>query len=77
MSRNPAKRKHCICGHSWYFSKMDYIKMILFGGITVNCPQCQRKHRFKLIYYATEQFNETRITNKQVSDAEEKLWRRS
>lgn len=68
------KKRTCHCGFEWYFSKFQYMKMILFDGITITCPRCQRKHRFKLSYHAIEEFNETRIENNELIEKRKLSW---
>ena len=58
------KIRKCQCGHSWYFTKYHYIKMILFGKIKYRCPNCQRTHQYKLIYHPVEEHNATQNENK-------------
>ena len=69
-------RRSCICGHYWYFNKLDYIKMILFNGITVRCPQCNRLHHYRLIYHCIEEFNDTRIENNDLEKSKKELYKR-
>ena len=72
---DPLKRS-CICGYFWHFNKFDYIRMILFGGLTYTCPQCLRKHQYKLIYHAVEEFNPTKNENKLLIDKKSDVWRK-
>ena len=74
MKIDPLKR-YCKCGHYWYFGKLDYVKMILFNHLTVTCPKCQRKHRFKLVYHCVEDFTDTKITNKQLENGKQEVWK--
>ena len=53
---NP-KNKYCKCGYMFKFNKLIYIKLLLFGHVSMYCPNCKRKHDFKLIYYVVEDFN--------------------
>ena len=69
------KLRHCICGHNWYFNRLDYVRMILFNGITVRCPRCNRLHYYKLVYHAVEEFKETKDTNKILEDSKMELWK--
>ena len=73
MSSDPLGR-YCICGNKWYFSKLDYIKMILFGGITVRCKECDRYHHYHLSYCAVEDFNEVKSDNKEMFEKKRKVW---
>lgn len=74
MSIDPLRRK-CICGNTWYFHKLHYMKMILFGGLTVTCNQCGRKHHFRLIYHCIEEYDDTRVENTELETAKQELWR--
>lgn len=68
------KRRSCICGYHWYFSKWDYVRMLLFNGLVVVCPRCRRKHFFRLTYFANEDFRVTREDNKNLEDSLKELW---
>ena len=74
MKIDPLKR-YCRCGHSWYFSKIDYIRMIIFGGLSMRCPVCNRKHDFILVYHAVEEFKETNIENKELFKRKKEVWK--
>ena len=67
--------RYCQCGHYWYFGKLDYIRMILFGKITVRCPQCNTLHQYRLIYHAIEDFTDTRMPNKQMENNKKRMWK--
>ena len=74
MSVDPLAR-YCACGNKWYFGKLDYIKMIIFGKITVRCPHCNRLHHYRLVYYAVEDFTDTRIENNNIEKSKQELWK--
>ena len=67
--------RYCKCGHCWYFSKWDYVRMILFGGLTVRCPICHRKHNYRLIYHCIEEFSDTRKENDKLDKTKGELWK--
>ena len=71
-----AKLKKCECGYSWHFNKLHYILMLIFDGYVFTCPQCQRKHYYRLFYHAVEEHEETRAGNNELSEAKEKIWER-
>lgn len=68
------KLNKCVCGYSWHFNKLDYIKMIIFGKVIVRCPQCHQKHYYILIYHAVREYNKTSIENKQLEKTSKRLW---
>lgn len=67
--------RFCICGNKWYFNKLDYIRMIIFGGITVRCPRCNRLHHYHLSYCAVEDFKPVRNENKELMERKQELWK--
>ena len=75
MKIDPLKRT-CSCGYYWYFSKWDYVKMILLGSLTYSCPQCHLKHKYILIYHAVEESNEFKLENKQLAEGKFEIWRK-
>lgn len=75
MKIDPLQRV-CKCGHSKYFNKYHYIKMLLFGSIKTKCPKCGRIHEYKLIYYCIENHENTRIHNKKIETEKEKIWKK-
>ena len=72
---DPLQRK-CKCGHTWHFNKLDYIRMILFNKIVINCPVCHRKHYYRLVYHAVEEHDLTREFNKDLEFKQKKLWKK-
>ena len=50
--------------------------MLLFGSITVKCPQCGRVHEYKLIYHCVEEWGETRIHNKDLVEGKRSIWKK-
>lgn len=73
-SVNPLCRR-CQCGHFWFFNRWDYVKMILFGGIIINCPKCHRQHKYKLIYHAVEIYEDTKKENSLLAEGKNIVWR--
>ena len=71
---DPLIRK-CECGHKYYFNKLHYILMLLFDSFTFTCPNCQRKHQYKLIYHCVEEYDETRIQNNELTERKELQWK--
>lgn len=69
-----AKLQKCECGYSWHFNKLDYIRMIIFGRYVMTCPQCQRKHYFKLSCHIVEEADETRHENNILMECKTKVW---
>lgn len=77
MSIDPLKRT-CECGEEWYFSKWDYVRMLLFDGIVVSCPnsECGRKYYFRLVYHAVREFDRTRVDNVELIEKKKRVWER-
>lgn len=75
MNRCDPLARYCKCGHTWHFNKMDYIKMILFNGITIRCPQCNRLHHYRLIYHCIEEYDDTKIQNNELEKQKQELWK--
>ena len=75
MKIDPLQRV-CSCGYYRYFNKYHYIKMLLFGSITVKCPQCGRVHEYKLIYHCVEDWGKTRIHNKDLAEGKRSIWKK-
>ena len=73
-SIDPTKRK-CECGREYYFSKLHYMLILLFDGFTFTCPNCRRKHHFKLIYHCVEEYDDTRILNNELSERKVLQWK--
>ena len=49
--------------------------MIIFGGITVRCPRCNRLHHYHLSYCAVEDFKPVRNENKKMIESKQELWK--
>ena len=73
---NP-KVKYCVCNYAFNFNKFHKCLMLLFGGITIRCPRCNRKHRFVLYYNVCEEHEFTRTDNKELEKCRENLWNKS
>ena len=69
-----AELQKCECGHTWHFNKLDYIRMILFNHITVTCPQCHRKHYYRLSYHTIEEADQTRTENNELTENKQRIW---
>ena len=74
MRVDPLLRK-CECGYSWHFNKFHYMWMILFNRFVYTCPRCQRKHHFKLICHAVEEYAETRNENNEMLMSKREVWK--
>ena len=68
-------QRTCECGHKWYFHKVHYMIMLLFDGFTYTCPNCQKKHHFKLVYHCVRTYDETRIVNNELKLRKELQWK--
>ena len=75
MKIDPLKRK-CICGYYWHFNKWDYVKMVIFGSLIYSCPQCHRKHEYKLIYHAIEEYDNVKSDNNLLNEGKMSIWRK-
>ena len=64
----------CECGYTWHFNKLHYIRMIIFGKYIVICPQCQRKHYFRLAYHVIQEADKTRTENNELDECKQKVW---
>ena len=73
-SFDPLLRK-CECGYNWHFNKLQYMLMILFNHYTVTCPQCHRKHYYRLVYHAVEEHSETRNQNNEMIGRKQEVWK--
>lgn len=74
MNIDPLRRV-CACGYYWYFNKYHYVRMIIFGKIRVRCPKCGRIHEYKLVYHAVEKWDNTRVSNKELSEGKKRMWK--
>ena len=74
MKVDPLKRT-CICGYYKYFNKLDYVKMLIFGSLTFSCPQCHRKHQYRLIYHAVEEYENVKVGNDMLDKGKNQIWR--
>ena len=75
MAIDPLQRK-CICGHSTKFSKLVYVKMLLFGKYRWRCPQCQRVHDYIMVYHSVEVFSESRNENKEMVEGKKEMYKK-
>ena len=73
---DPLLRK-CECGYTWHFNRLHYMLMILLGRYIVTCPQCHRKHYYKLVYHSVEEHSKTRNQNNELLNCKQEVWKNS
>ena len=70
-----ASLQKCDCGYSWHFSKLNYIRMILFGKYIVTCPRCQRKHYYRMANHTIKEADKTRTENNELTERKQRIWK--
>lgn len=72
---NPKKR-HCECGYTWEFNKIQTLILFLKGTRIITCPQCQRRIKFKFVYHIVNErltIDENKI-NKELEENRKRIW---
>ena len=73
---NP-RSQYCKCGKEIKISKLMYMRLLLFGNLSLHCKNCGRKHQYKLIYYVSEQFNkEINKANQQLIEGKQDVYKK-
>ena len=45
---------YCKCGWTFKISKLQKVRMLLFGDLVVSCPVCQSRMKFRLVEHAVK-----------------------
>ena len=56
-------RQQCQCGHTFYISTLQRLRMLIFGDMVITCPRCQNRMTFRLVHH-TVKVNTESIKNK-------------
>ncbi|MBR3208727.1 MAG: hypothetical protein IKF82_00505 [Bacilli bacterium] len=75
MSVDPLRRC-CVCGYYTHFKKWHYIIMLLFGRYVMYCPNCNRKHVYRLIYHCVEEHSESHVDNRLLAEGKSEVWKK-
>ena len=50
---------YCGCGYTFHISKLQQVRMLLFGDLVITCPRCGDRMTYRLIHHEVKINTET------------------